>query len=157
VSKIPIDLTQLANDDLYPEGRHRARIASATLYPEDQEIGPEGELVGQSDDQGRQRFAWWRLGFAFTEHPSNYGVDEKGRPISIVGRYAWRNYFLRPGGDRRRIVQLYDAAGVALDPEGIDLSVLVGREVDVEITTGKRRDTGEPTSEVSRVRTALDK
>ena len=154
VAKPKVDLTKVSPNELLPEGRFRARIGSIREYPEGEEvqIGDAGELIGQTWDDGRQKYAWIRVGYRFTEHPSNVAADPRtGEARNLAGRMIFANYDYGDGLARMR--GLFDAAGVSADAE---FSALEQREVDVTIRNrGSRDDPELKKSIVQSVRVAV--
>jgi hypothetical protein len=154
--KIPVDLAALNISDLVPEGRHRARIASVTLYPKDKTIDPEtGAIEGAQWDDGSPQYAWLRVGYSLMEHESNYGVDGRGRPVSLAGKYVWHNYRVN---ETRNLTELFNAAGVGIPKEGdLDGALLLNNEVDINVYHKARKDNPDVKENAVRgVRMALD-
>ena len=144
-----IDLTKVSKTDLFPEGRHRARIAEAENRPKDTEFGPGGEVPGKFNDEGDPKYGFTHVGFVFSDHPSNFDVDpQTGKDVSIAGRWLWENFSWHPT-QLRRLRELFDNSGTAISPEGIDPKPLVAKEVDVVIKNRPRRD--DPEQKESRV------
>ena len=137
--KFPVNLKTVVSADNLPDGRYRMRIVKPTIYPKDQEIDESGAVVGQTWDDGNQKYGQLRLGLRFIEHPSNYVPGADGKVQSLVGQTRFDSVNL----DRYRMLnELYAAVGVDTDAE---VEALGEQEVDVVYKTYKKRDGTEAT------------
>lgn len=158
MGKPAIDLTKVSKTDLFPEGKHRAKIVEAENRPKDvTDFNPDGSIPGKTNDEGDPKYGFTHVGFVFTDHASNVDVDpQTGKAISIAGRHMWENFSWHPT-QLRRLRELFENSGVPLDASGIDPRPLVGNEVDVVIKNKARKDDPEQKeSRVTAVRVATD-
>lgn len=135
-----IDLSKVPLTDLFPEGRHRARIAAAENRPKNTEFGPNGEVPGVFNDSGDPRYGYTNVGFVFMEHPSNVDVDpQTGKPVNLAGRWHWEKFSWHPK-QLRRLHELFLAAEAEISRERIEPAPLVSKEVDVVLKNKPRSD-----------------
>lgn len=128
---LPIDMSKVSAEDKYPEGRFRARIISAGIYPKKdsgKELDETGAIVGEVNDEGNQKYGGINVGLRYIEHSSNYTVDEAGKDLSMVGRTRFEFFTFHPKMIQN-IKRLFIAAGLG---DSSDEQELIGQEIDFQ-------------------------
>ena len=149
---LPIDLSKVSAADVFPEGRFRVRVQRAEVWPKDKDLGQEGEIPGELNDEGKQRYGALNVGYKFTEHATNYVPDPKtGEPKPLAGRFISEMISFHPSFVRH-VRELYD--NTATDPK-LPPVELVGKELDIVIKNKARRDDPEGPKESTISRRAL--
>ena len=134
--KLPINLKAIISASNLPDGRYRARVILPAIYPKDKQLGEHGEIPGETNDEGNQKYGWMRSGFRFTEHPSNYVPAIDGSVQTLAGDTFWGNFSFHPKM-ARLLAELYAAAGVDSDEP---TEALQDKEVDIVVKNKARKD-----------------
>jgi len=132
--KLPVNLKNIITADTIPDGRFRMRITKATIFPKDKEMGERGEVIGEVNDKGNQKYGWLNLALRFVEHPSNYVPGPDGQIQGLVGQTRFDSVSFAMF---RQLNDLYAAVGVDTDAE---LEALEDQEVDVVYKSKPRYD-----------------
>ena len=154
---MPVNISKVSASDLYPEGTFRARIIRADVRPDPKksgkDVGSDFEIVGEFNDEGKQKYAVLNVGFRFTEHPSNYAPSPiTGEVVPLVGRTLFEGFSFHPSF-RHNVRRLFDNVGVK---DSDDTDDLLERELDIVLKNEPSRN--DPDQKETRVkRTAVAK